>query len=203
MSGYRTWTPGEVITANNVQSYLQDQAVMVFPSDAVRSTAVVVPTEGMLSWVEDDSKYQYYDGAVWADLITNLVGGISGQPYVSNGTADADFGDMQAEYLNTTVQSKTASYSVLSSDANTIIRTTGTAHVTFTVNDVLSVGDSVQIIRDGSGSAIISAGTGITSWAGIGTANTGASFFIDTQYGAAAVVKSGAGEYRVIGRISV
>jgi hypothetical protein len=110
---------------------------------------------------------------------------------------------MQAEYLNTTVQSKTASYSVLSSDANTIIRTTGTAHVTFTVNDVLSVGDSVQIIRDGSGSAIISAGTGITSWAGIGTANTGASFFIDTQYGAAAVVKSGAGEYRVIGRISV
>lgn len=203
MSGFRTWTPGEVITASNVQSYLQDQSVMVFPSSAVRATAIVVPTEGMLSWLEDGNKYQYYNGAAWADLITDLTGGTAGQPYVSNGTAAASFRDMKAEYIATTVTEKTTSYTLTAADANTIIQTTGTANVTITVPDVLSTGDSVQVIRDGSGSAIIAAGTGVSSWAGIGTANTAASFFIDTRYAAAAIIKTDANEYRVIGRIGV
>lgn len=203
MSGFRTWTPGEVITASNVQDYLQDQTVMVFPSSSVRATAIVVPTEGMLSWLEDGDKYQYYNGASWADLITDLTGGTAGQPYVSNGTAPATFGDMKGEYIATTINEKTSSYTVTAADANTIIQTTGTAHVTITVPDVLSTGDSVQIIRDGAGSAIIAAGTGVSSWAGIGTANTAASFFIDTRYAAAAVVKTDSGEYRVVGRIGV
>jgi hypothetical protein len=87
MAGYRTWTPGEVIRANDVQEFLMDQTVMVFPSDTVRATAIVVPTEGMLSWVEDDNQYQYYDGANWVDLIVPIVGGTQGQAYVSGGTA--------------------------------------------------------------------------------------------------------------------
>jgi hypothetical protein len=203
MSGYRTWTPNEIITASNVQNYLQDQTVMVFPSSAVRATAIPVATEGMLSWLEDSNKYQYYTGAAWTDLITDLTGGTVGQPYVSNGTAPAQFGDMKADYISTTKTEKTSSYTITAADANTIIQTTGTAHVTITVPDLLAVGDSVQIIRDGAGSAIIAAGTGITSWAGIGTANTAAQFFIDTRYAAAAVVKTDANEYRVIGRISV
>lgn len=203
MSGYRTWTPGEVITASNVQDYLQDQTVMVFASTSVRSTAVVVPTEGMLSWLEDSDKYQYYDGSAWQDLITDLTGGTAGQPYVSQGASPAQFGDMKAEYIATTINSKTADYTIVAADANTIIETSGTAHVTITVDDVLSTGDVVQVIRNGAGSAIISAGSGVSSWAGIGTANTAADFYIDTEYAAAAVVKTDANEYRVIGRISV
>lgn len=204
MSGFRTWQPGEVITANNVQSYLQDQVVMVFPSSAVRATAVVVPTEGMLSWVEDNNVYQYYNGSAWVNLITPVTGGTAGQAYVAQGgTAAAAFGDVKAEFIATTISEKTASYTVAAADANTIIQTTGTANVTITVPDVLSTGDSVQIIRDGSGSAIISAGSGVTSWGGIGTASTSVSFYIDTRYSAAAVIKTDANEYRVIGRISV
>ena len=204
MAGYRTWTPGEVIRADDVQDYLQDQSVMVFPSNAVRATAIVVPTEGMLSWVEDDNKYQYYDGAGWEDLITDLTGGTAGQPYVSNGTAPASFRDMSAEYIATTMTTKTASYTVIGSDVNTIIQTTGTANVTLTFDDVFpDNGDMVQVLRNGAGSVVLSAGSGVTSWAGLGTANTGADFYIDTPYAAAAVIKSGSGEYRVIGRISV
>jgi hypothetical protein len=202
MSGYRTWTPLEVITASNVQSYLQDQTVMVFPNNSVRSTAVVVPTEGMLSWLESDAKYQYFDGASWQDLITPIEGGIAGQAYVSNGTAAAGFGDMKANFISTNINPKSSSYTITADDANTIIQTTGTANITITVPDVLSLGDSVQIVRDGSGSAIISAGSGVSSWAGIGTASTGVSFYIDTQFSAAAILKIDSNEYRVIGRIS-
>ena len=201
MSGYRTWTPGEVITAGNVQSYLQDQTVMVFDSNAVRSTAVVVPTEGMLSWLEDGGKYQYYDGASWLDLINPIEGGIAGQAYVSNGTAAAAFGDVKAQFIATTLQGKSANYTVTASDTNTVLNVTSAA--TVTVPDVLTeIGDRVDIFRNTTGTVVISAGTGVTSWAGAGTANVSVGFLIHTPYGAASVMKTGANEYRVIGQVT-
>ena len=201
MSGYRTWTPNEVITANNVQSYLQDQTVMVFDSNAVRSTAVVVPTEGMLSWLESDGKYQYYDGVNWQDLITPIEGGIAGQAYISNGTAPAAFGDVKAQFIATTLQAKSANYTVTAADTNTVLNFSTAA--TVTVPDVLAeIGDRVDIFRNSLGTVFISAGTGVASWGGAGTASTGVSFYIHTPYAAASVMKTGANEYRVIGQVS-
>lgn len=201
MSGYRTWTPLEVITASNVQSYLQDQTVMVFPSSAVRSTAIPVPTEGMLSWLEDGNKYQFYNGAAWADLITPISGGTVGQAYVSGGTAAAAFGDVKAEFIATTVQAKSANYTVALSDTNTVLNVTSSS--TVTVPDVLSaIGDRVDILANTAGTVFIAAGTGVTSWAGGGTAGTGVVFYVDTPYAAGSVMKTGNNEYRVIGRVS-
>jgi len=201
MSGYRTWTPGEVITANAVQSFLMDQTVMVFPSAAVRATAVVVPTEGMLSWNEDEAAYQYYDGASWEDLIIPIEGGTIGQAYVSNGTAQAAFGDMKAEFIATTLQGKSANYTVQASDTNTVLNVTSAS--TITVPDLLtSVGDRVDVIANTTGTVFLAAGTGVSSWAGAGTAGTGQQFYIYIPYGAASVLKTGANEYRVIGQVS-
>jgi hypothetical protein len=201
MSGYRTWTPGEVITASNVQDYLQDQTVMVFASNAVRSTAVVVPTEGMLSWLEDDNKYQYYNGSSWTDLIIPITGGTAGAAYVSGGTADAAFGDVKAQFIETTLTDKSTSYTAQATDANTVINMTSTG--TVTVPDVLdSVGDRVDILRNTSGTVYIAAGTGITDWAGAGTAGTAVVFYIHTAYAPASVIKTDADTYRVIGQVS-
>lgn len=202
MSGFRTWTPGEVITANNIQSYLQDQTVMVFPSSAVRATAIVVPTEGMLSWLEDGNKYQYYSGTTWADLITPITGGTAGQAYVAQGgTASGVFGDVKAAFIETTISNKSANYTVAAGDTNTILNFTSAA--TLTVPDVLSaVGDRVDIFRNTSGTVFISAGTGVSSWAGSGTAGTAVQFYIHTAYAAASVIKTANNEYRVIGNVS-
>lgn len=201
MSGYRTWTPLEVITASNVQTYLQDQTVMVFPSSAVRSSEIAVPTEGMLTWLEDSNKYQYYSGAAWEDLIQPIEGGVAGQAYVSGGTASAFFGDVKAEFIQTTLQSKSANYTVSASDTNTVLNVTSAS--TVTVPDVLTtIGDRVDIMRNTAGTVFIAAGSGVTSWAGAGTAGSAVTFYIDTPYGAASVIKTAAQEYRVVGRIS-
>lgn len=202
MSGFRTWQPGEVITANNVQSYLQDQVVMVFPSSAVRATAVVVPTEGMLSWVEDNNVYQYYNGSAWVNLITPVTGGTAGQAYVAQGgTAAAAFGDVKAEFIALTLQAKSANYTVQASDTNTVLNLTTAA--TVTVPDVLSdIGDRVDILMNAtSGTTTIVAGTGITSWAGAGTAGTSVAFRMPIPYTAASVIKTASQTYRVIGRV--
>jgi hypothetical protein len=69
-SGYRTFTAGEVLTASNVQNYLQDQAVMVFAGTAARSSAIGTANfeEGMLTYLTDVDKLQVYTGATFADV---------------------------------------------------------------------------------------------------------------------------------------
>jgi hypothetical protein len=198
MSGYRTWTPGEVITASNVQSYLQDQTVMVFASSSVRATAVIVPTEGMLSWVEDDNKYEYYNGSAWTDL--GITGGTAGQAYISNGTAAPGFGDVKSEFISLTLQDKSANYTVQATDANTVLNITTAS--TITVPDIFTdIGDRIDILHNASGTVVIAAGTGITSWAGAGTAGTATEFTLPIPYTAASVIKTDSQEYRVIGRV--
>ena len=203
MSGYKAWTPGTIIAANDVQNFLQDQTVMVFASNSVRSTAIPVPTEGMLTWLEDGDKYQYYNGSAWADLLVPLSGGTAGQPYVSSGgTAFAVFGDMKAEYITTTITDKSAAYTAVAADTNTALNITSSSNVTITVPDVMaSVGDRIDIIREGAGTVTIAAGTGITSWAGAGTAGTAVGYIMNVRYTAASVIKTGSQQYRVIGRI--
>jgi hypothetical protein len=74
--------------------------------------------------------------------------------------------------------------------------------VTVVVPDVFNVGDRVDIIRDGAGTVSINAGTGVTTWAGAGTAGTAKSFAMGTQYAAASVIKVAANSYRVIGAVA-
>lgn len=69
-SGYRTFTAGEVLTASNVQNYLQDQAVMVFGSTALRSSGIGTANfeEGMLTYLTDVDKLQVYTGSSFVDV---------------------------------------------------------------------------------------------------------------------------------------
>lgn len=200
MSGYRTWTPGEVITASDVQSYLQDQAVLVFPTSAARSSAIPVPIEGMLTYNEEAEQYQYYTGASWEQLAP-LTGGTQGQAFVSNGTAQAGFGSVKAEFVTSTVSNKSTNYTVVATDANTLLNITAAGTVTFP-NALANIGDRVDVLRNTSGSVVLVAGSGVTSWAGVGTAGTGVALYINTEYSAATVLKTGASEYRVIGAVS-
>jgi len=201
MSGYRTWTPGEILTASNVQNYLQDQALMVFSNSAARSSAVVSPDEGMVSYLTNTNVIEYYDGSNWVNLLTAAgATGTSGQAFVSGGTAKPAFGDMNAQYIATTLSNKSAAYTATSDDSNSILNFTSAATVTFP--DVLTeVGDMIQVINNSTGTVTLRAGTGVTSWAGVGTAGTATAFLMDTPYTAAAIIKTAANQYRVIGNL--
>lgn len=203
MSGYRSWTPGEVLTASNMQDYLQDQSVMVFADSTARGTAILSPNEGMITWLEDVNKYQYWNGSVWSDVINALgAAGTTGQAFISNGTADAAFGDVKAEFIALTIQNKSAAYTAVAGDTNTVLNFTASGTVVIP-NVLPDIGDRVDVLANTTGTVTISAGTGITSWAGSGTAGTAISYYIDTPYAAASIIKTAANEYRVIGRVSV
>ena len=135
-----------------------------------------------------------------------IAGGTAGQAFVSNGTAAPGFGNVAAEYITTTVRTlagTTTAYTATAADENDIIYSLATATCTVTVPDLILVGDRIDIVRDGAGTVVIAAGTGVTSWAGAGTAGTAVTFKIDQQYNAATVLKVAANTYRVVGRVTV
>jgi len=64
-SGRKTFTSGSVLSAADVQNYLQDQTVMVFAGTAARGSAIATATEGMVSYVTDADQIQVYNGTRW------------------------------------------------------------------------------------------------------------------------------------------
>jgi hypothetical protein len=72
-AGAKLFTSGAVLTAAQVNTFLMDQAVMVFADAAARDAAfggVGEPTlaEGMICYISDANSLLYYTGTAWAAL---------------------------------------------------------------------------------------------------------------------------------------
>jgi hypothetical protein len=172
--GRRTFIATEVLTAANVNGYLMDQTVMVFAGTAARSSAIgTALSEGMLTYRSDFNVLEVYDGA-------NFVG-----------------------VNERTITSATvAAFTATLANANGLIFANSASAQTITIPDVFETGQGFEVIRDGAGTVSLAAGTGVTSWAGAGTAGTAVTFKIDQQYNGAQVIKTAANTYRVIGKIT-
>lgn len=101
-AGYKLFNTGDVLTAAQVNTYLQEQAVMVFASAAARTTALTgVLAEGMMSYLQDTNAVEVYDGSAWVSVgstgdITGVTagtgisgGGTSGTVTITNSMATA------------------------------------------------------------------------------------------------------------------
>lgn len=172
-SGWRTFSAGAVLTAAQVQNYLQDQVVQVYATTAARSSALgTAVSTGMLSFVTATEGLDLYTHGAWTGI-----------------------------NYSTITSSTVTAYTATASDANSTIVFNAATAVTFTLPDLFDIGERVDIVRDG-GTVSIAAGTGVTTWAGAGTAGTAKSFAMGTQYTAASIIKVAANSYRVIGAVA-
>jgi len=68
-AGYKLFNTGDVLTAAQVNTYLQEQVVMVFANATARTTALSgVLAEGMVSYLKDTDAVEKYNGTAWVSL---------------------------------------------------------------------------------------------------------------------------------------
>ena len=68
-AGYKLFNTGDVLTAAQVNTYLNEQTVMVFADSAARTTALSgVLSEGMMSYLQDTDSVEVYDGSSWTAI---------------------------------------------------------------------------------------------------------------------------------------
>lgn len=94
-AGYKLFNTGDVLTAAQVNTYLQEQVVMVFANAAARTTALSgVLAEGMVTYLKDTDALEIYSGSAWVGygsgditgITTGATSGLTGG--VTSGTAD-------------------------------------------------------------------------------------------------------------------
>jgi len=68
-AGYKLFNTGDVLTAAQVNTYLNEQTVMVFADSAARTTALSgVLAEGMMSYLQDTNSVEVYNGSSWVNV---------------------------------------------------------------------------------------------------------------------------------------
>ena len=76
-AGAYLWESGDVVTAANLNQYVQDQVIAVYANTAARTAAyggAGEPTlaEGMFSYLSDTNAFEYYTGSAWAAVDTSV-----------------------------------------------------------------------------------------------------------------------------------
>ena len=88
-AGYKLFVTGDVLTAAQVNTYLQEQTVMSFADAAARTSALsAVLSEGMMSYLRDTNAVQVYNGSAWVAVGSSSPLTTKGDLYGFN-TADA------------------------------------------------------------------------------------------------------------------
>lgn len=78
-AGYRTFNTGDVLTAAQVQYYLQNQSIMYFADSTARDAALTagIRQEGMFAYLADTNSLTFYDGSGWFGIGSGDVTGLT------------------------------------------------------------------------------------------------------------------------------
>ena len=123
------------------------------------------------------------DDASFATTVTNSIAT----------KADASHTHNQSELI-TTVSDKSAGYTILATDKNSVIRSTG-SEITITIANVLAIGERIDFIQSGTGQ-ITFAASGVTLQSKENNLKTAA------QYSSATVICVASGVYVLVGDLA-
>jgi hypothetical protein len=199
-AGYKLFNTGDVLTAAQVNTYLQEQVVMVFANAAARTTALSgVLAEGMVSYLKDTDAFEIYSGAAWVGygsgditgITTGTDSGLTGG--VTSGTADLKL------QLQFNAQTGTT-YTLVVGDLNKLVTCSNASGITLTVPpSVFSAGNQIHIQQIGAGQVTFAQGSGVTITS---TGATASAPKLRAQYSAATVICTASNTFTILGDIS-
>ena len=200
-AGYKLFATGDVLTAAQVNTYLNEQTVMVFADSAARTSALSgVLAEGMMSYLQDTNAVEVYDGSNWVSvgssgditgITTGTDSGLSGG--VTSGTATLRLKlEFDAETGTT--------YTLVAGNLNQLVTLNNASPITLTVPpSVFSAGDVINIAQIGAGQVTLAQGAGVTINS---TGATATAPKLRARYSAASIICTASNTFLVIGDIS-
>ena len=200
-AGYKLFNTGDVLTAAQVNTYLNEQTVMVFASSAARTSALSgVLAEGMMSYLQDTNAVEVYDGSNWVSvgstgditgITTGTDSGLSGG--VTSGTATLRLKlEFDAETGTT--------YTLVAGNLNQLVTLNNASSITLTVPpSVFSAGDVINIAQIGAGQVTLAQGAGVTITS---TGATASAPKLRVRYSAASIICTASNTFLVVGDIA-
>lgn len=200
-AGYKLFNTGDVLTAAQVNTYLQEQVVMVFADATARTTALSgVLAEGMVSYLKDTNATEVYDGSNWVSIgasgdITGITtgtdSGLTGG--VTSGTADLKLN------LNFNAQTGTT-YTLVVGDLNKLVTCSNASAITVTVPpSVFSAGNQIHVQQIGAGQVSFAQGSGVTITS---TGATASAPKLRKQYSAATIICTASNTFTIVGDLA-
>jgi hypothetical protein len=167
-AGYKLFQTGDVLTAAQVNTYLNEQTVMVFADSAARTTALTsVLAEGMVSYLQDTNAVEVYNGSAWVGV----------------GNA-GDITEVQAG-VGISVASGTGPIPVITNSSTDLITTAGDLLYGTAADTVarLGIGTAGQVLKVNSGATAPEWGAaGGSSFSGVALSNSAAIAIADSTF---------------------
>lgn len=71
-SGRKVWAADEILAAADLQNYIQDQVVFVYANASARTSGILSPSEGMVSYLQDTDLLYTFNGSSWVEVAPNV-----------------------------------------------------------------------------------------------------------------------------------
>tara|TARA_R100001509_G_scaffold164695_2_gene143227 strand:+ start:3308 stop:3784 length:477 start_codon:yes stop_codon:yes gene_type:complete len=144
-AGFKVYATGDLITATEFNTFLQEQVIMVFDDSTARDSAISSPSEGMFAYLKDTNSLVFYNGSSWASFIGE--GDITGVTITTSATSGLSGG-------------ATATSGAFSSTLS--IAPNSATSATVTGSDIVLIGDAddSNALKKTTAQAIADLGTG-------------------------------------------
>jgi len=145
--GRKVFTAGEVLTAANVQGYLQDQVVQVHASAAARSSALgSAVSTGMVSYRADGTVVEFYNGSAWQSPIPSTLTSVTLANPSFTGSAQELVTVVGTGFAGYTYNAATQAVVLITANATA----NGTLNIrgdgTTTLNTFMAVGEAITVV---------------------------------------------------------
>jgi hypothetical protein len=154
-AGYKTFNTGDVLTAAQVQYYLQNQSIMYFADAAARDAALTAPIrqEGMFAYLADSESVVYYNGSTWVNLFNSQT--LTSPKETVNISATAATGTVNLDVVTSSVLIYTTNAS-----GNWTLNVRGDS--TTTLDSIMATGEQISVVFESPNGASAYYPTGFT-----------------------------------------
>jgi hypothetical protein len=159
-AGYKLFVNGNTISASDLNTYVQQQTVMVFADSTARTTALSgVVSAGMISYLTGTNSLETYNGSAW---VANGVGDVT-----LTGTQTLTNKTLTDPVVTESVNAQTGTtYTTVLGDAKQMVTLSNASAITVTLPPNSSVayaaGSKIDFIQKGAGQVSFAQGSGVT-----------------------------------------